>query len=184
MNELDNFIQLFGDITILQIVEFIIAGSFMIGIYKKVKTFFQQQTKNEIDRQTKEKVRDEQIKEALDSVHKYPEYRKQSIEIQQKLQSEINELKSIHKDVIKRLEKQEYDTKEREKNKIRDRLLQNYRYYTNKEANPSQSWTQMEADAFWDLFSEYEKAGGDGHMHSVVQPEMERLTVTTVTPIN
>lgn len=32
----------------------------------------------------------------------------------------------------------------------------------------------MEADGFWDLFREYEEAGG-GYIHTVVQPDMERL---------
>lgn len=35
----------------------------------------------------------------------------------------------------------------------------------------------MEADGFWDLFREYEEAGGDGYIHTVVQPDMERLGV-------
>ena len=56
-------------------------------------------------------------------------------------------------------------------------LLQNYRYYTNECQNPSKSWTKMEAEAFWELFREYEEAGGNGYMHTVVQPEMERLLV-------
>lgn len=35
----------------------------------------------------------------------------------------------------------------------------------------------MEADAFWSMFKEYENAKGDGHMHTVVQPEMRALEV-------
>lgn len=35
----------------------------------------------------------------------------------------------------------------------------------------------MEAEAFWELFSDYEEAGGNGYMHTVVQPAMNRLTV-------
>ena len=50
-------------------------------------------------------------------------------------------------------------------------------YYTTEETNPSKSWTQMEAEAFWGLFSDYEEAGGNGYMHSVVQPAMTELTV-------
>ena len=34
----------------------------------------------------------------------------------------------------------------------------------------------MEADGFWDLFREYEEAGG-GYIHTVVQPDMGRLGV-------
>jgi chloramphenicol 3-O-phosphotransferase len=63
---------------------------------------------------------------------------------------------------------------------LRDRLLQNFRYYTNIETNPSQTWTRMEAEAFWEMFKDYEEAGGNGYMHSNVRPEMERLIVVEV----
>jgi hypothetical protein len=35
----------------------------------------------------------------------------------------------------------------------------------------------MESDAFWELFRDYEDLGGDGHMHSKVEPDMRGLTV-------
>ena len=35
----------------------------------------------------------------------------------------------------------------------------------------------MEAEAFWGLFRDYEEAGGDGYMHTVVQPAMEKLRI-------
>ena len=35
----------------------------------------------------------------------------------------------------------------------------------------------MEAEAFWELFGEYEDRGGNSYMHSVVQPAMNKLTV-------
>lgn len=35
----------------------------------------------------------------------------------------------------------------------------------------------MEAEAFWELFHDYEADGGDGYMHSVVQPTMEELFI-------
>lgn len=38
----------------------------------------------------------------------------------------------------------------------------------------------MEAEAFWELFRDYEDAGGDGYVHTEVQPAMERLTVLEV----
>lgn len=62
-------------------------------------------------------------------------------------------------------------------NELRDRLMQSYRYYTSPKSNPSGAWNEMEADTFWRLFSDYEKRGGDGYMHSTVQPAMNALTV-------
>ena len=71
----------------------------------------------------------------------------------------------------------EKDTKRRERNKLRDRLLQNFRYFTSKEKNPLQAWTRMEAEAFWELFKDYEDVDGDGYVHSEVQPAMNLLEV-------
>jgi hypothetical protein len=81
---------------------------------------------------------------------------------------------------MKRLIEMEEQNKKRERNKLRDRLLQNYRYYTNIETNPSQTWTEMESEVFWEMFKDYEEAGGNGYMHSTVLPEMERLIVVEV----
>lgn len=35
----------------------------------------------------------------------------------------------------------------------------------------------MESDAFWKMFGDYEEAGGDGDMHTTVQPAMRLLDV-------
>lgn len=112
---------------------------------------------------------EEQLKEALSAVRKYPE-----------LESEIQDLRKTQEETSERLAKMDEDIKRRERNKLRDRLLQNYRYYTNPKHNPSSAWTKMEAEAFWELFRDYEDAGGDGYVHTEVRPAMERLTVLEV----
>ena len=93
------------------------------------------------------------------------------------LKKEIDEIRNYFNTLMKRFEEIEEQNKKRECSKLRDMLLQNYRYYTSEQQNPSKSWTRMEAEAFWELFREYEEAGGNGYMHSVVQPEMERLDI-------
>ena len=170
MTGLTEFKDLFGDITVLSVIETLLAVVFLVFIGKKVRDYLIK--KHEMDR-----LRDEQIKEALEAVRKYPEYRQQSIRIQELLEGEIQELRQMQEDQSQRLLDMEETTKRRERNKLRDRLLQNYRYYTNKEENPSQSWTRMESEAFWELFRDYEDAGGDGFMHTEVQPAMEHLTI-------
>ena len=79
-----------------------------------------------------------------------------------------------------RLRKMEDAQMKLERNKLRDRLLQSYRFYTDKEKNPTLSWSRMEAEAFWELFGEYEERGGNGFVHTEVQPAMNRLTVVEV----
>ena len=111
---------------------------------------------------------------------KYPIYHQESIDIRDGLKKEIQEIRDYCSTLMKRFEEIEEKNKKRECSKLRDMLLQNYRYYTNECQNPSKSWTRMEAEAFWELFEEYESAGGDGYMHSVVQPEMERLDIIEV----
>jgi len=165
-----SFIDAFGNITVLDVAIFIAAIVFLILCYRKVKDYL-------IAKHDADKLRDEQLKEALTAVRKYPEYRKQSIQIQHELEDENCAVRKDIQALTKRIEKMEEDTKRRERNKIRDRLLQNYRYYTNTETNPTQSWSRMEADAFWELFKEYEENGGDGYMHSEVQPAMNKLTI-------
>ena len=78
-------------------------------------------------------------------------------------------------DNMGKIAQMEQDTKRRERNKLQDRLLQSYKFYTSAEHNPMQAWTKMEEQAFWELFGDYEKLDGDGYIHSVVQPAMTLL---------
>lgn len=173
MTGLNEFVKLFGEITVANIIEIVLACVFGFFVYRKIKDCL-------IKTHEAELKRDEQLNEALQAVRKYPEYRQQSIKIQQLLENQIQELRKMQEEHTKRLLQMEEQTKRRERNKLRDRILQNYRYYTNKDTNPLQSWTRMEAEAFWELFRDYEDAGGDGYVHSEVQPAMERLSVIEV----
>ena len=180
MKGIDAFIAMFGEITILTVVEFVLSVALVYAVYKKVNSFIIQQHEAR-------KLKDAQLQEALDGVHKYPEYRQQSVEIQQELKGDIQELREsqqelrqTQQDIIKHLTEIEEQNKRKERNKLRDLLLQNYRYYTNKETNPSQSWSKMEAEAFWELFGDYEDAGGNGYMRTIVMPAMQCLSVTEV----
>lgn len=177
MTGLDEFKEVFGSITVLSVVEFALAILFCYLIYRKVSKYL-------IGRYEAVKKKDEQLKIALDAVSKYPEYRAQSIKIQKELQSEIDALRSAQNEQIDRLKKMEDDHTRRERNRLRDRLLQSYRYYTDPACNPAGVWNSMEAEAFWEMFSDYEDAGGDGYMHSDVQPAMNLLKVVEIgTPI-
>ena len=174
MRGLDEFLSLYGGITVLQIVETVLAIIFCTFVYRKIKDYLV--TKHEA-----EKEKNEQLKEALNATRQYPKYREQSIKIQKLLEDEIQELRLMHEETHRELMEMKKQNDKRERNKLRDMLLQSYRYYTNKETNPSQSWTQMEAEAFWELFADYEEAGGNGFMHTVVQPAMESLFVVAIT---
>lgn len=178
MKEFDAFLSVFGDITILHVVELCSALAFIYFIYKKASKFL-------IDQYEAQKIKDAQLKEALDGVHKYPEYRQQSLEIQKELNDKIQDLKEsqqelreAQQEIIKHLAEIEEQKKRRERNKLRDLLLKYYRRYASVESNPSQSWPKIEAEAFWALFEDYQEAGGNGYMEEEVAPAMRRLNIT------
>ena len=149
------------------------ASVFCYLIYRKVSKYL-------IERYEAGKKKDEQLKTTLDQVSKYPEYRAQSLRVQKELQTEIDALHSAQSEQIERLKKMEDDMTRRERNRLRDRLLQSYRYYTDPACNPAGTWNTMEAEAFWEMFSDYEDVGGNGYIHSVVQPAMNKLKIVNI----
>lgn len=170
------FLEVFGNVTVSQVAYIIMSIVFLMLVYKKFKDYLYK-------RHDAEQEKDNRIKEALEAVGKYPEYRRQSVEIQQQLTKEMKEIRETLNEHTKRLEKMEKDSKKRELNKLRDCLLQNYKYYTSKEKNPLQEWTRMESEAFWDLFGDYEDMGGNGYMHTVVLPAMQLLNVVDINDV-
>lgn len=129
-----------------------------------------------------EEERDAQIKEALEGVRKYPEYRQQSIEIQQALYAEISELKKQQEENTQKLIEMEERRQRQKRNELRDTLLRNFRYYTNKRTNPDMTWTRVESETFWELYKDYESEGGNGYMHTDVVPMMQLLTIKDIGP--
>lgn len=170
MEGLDQFLKSFGNITVLQVTEFIIAVIFMLYVWKKMKTYIN-------EKHDAEQKRDAELKEALDGVRIYPKYRQQSIEIQHQLESKFDIVHKMCEDILARLDKMEEIRRDSKRKELQATLLQNYRIFTDINKNPMQAWTEMEANSFWEQFSEYEDNGGNGHMHTIVQPAMNKLTV-------
>ena len=152
MNE---FIEIFGDMKVAAVVMIIAAIVFLWKIYKVIEKHFRKKYDAEAQRAA-------QMNDILEQVKKYPEWRRQSIEYQKKYAEEIQKLQETQTEII---------------GELRDRLLCSFRYYTSLEKNPMQAWSEMEYDAFWEMFKDYERVDGDGHMHSTVQPAMRMLDV-------
>lgn len=183
----EQFLQTFGDITLSKIITIILAIVFLWGIYKQIKKFLDNKKKVLIEKHEAEKIKDEQLQKVLEEVNKYPQYREQSRKIQKEFREEIDGVKeSQHRlsesqqEIIESIKDMRQKQEKRERNKLRDKLVQLYRYYTDKERNPDQTWTQMESEAFWELFRDYEDMNGDGYIHTVVQPAMNLLKVTDI----
>lgn len=177
MKGYNEFVSLFGDITILHVVEIILTCVFVYSVGKNIKDYL-------IKRHDAEQQKNAQLEEALSAVRKYPEWHQHSLDMQKLFSHEIQELKQMNEDYTQRLMQMEETNKRRECNKLRDRLLQNFRYYTSVETNPSQTWSRMESEAFWELFKDYEESGGNGYMHTDVLPAMQRIRVVEHKQIN
>lgn len=174
---MDEFLQAFGDLKVSVVAIVIVATIFLFQAYKRWKDYI-------VKRHDIEAKNREDLATALEGIKRYPEYREQSHQIQLTLQQDINTIASKYESIeneVLSVKKQLADLIEEMRQKdlatLKDKLIELYKYYTNIEVNPSQSWNTMEKDAFWDLFDQYEKRGGDGFMHEVVQPEMLKLKI-------
>lgn len=185
MTGLEEFETLFGDVTIATLIELAIVIGFMAKIYKKVKSYIDERKADWLEeekakeaKEQAERERDKKLDAALAAIGEYPKYRAQSIKIQRELEEKIGDLKQSQDANTEKLHQMEETQMRESRNRLRDTLLERYRYYTDPSRNPSRSWTSMESEAFWELFGDYERAGGDGYMHSTVQPAMNELDVT------
>lgn len=181
---LEQFLSIFGNITVSKIVGLCLACIFAFGIYKQVKKFFDGRKELLIQKYEAETKKNEELAFVLAEVKKYPEYREQSRQIQKSFQEQIDllkesqtEMKEIQQSIKDGLNELKEELKERDKNKLQDRLLQSYFYYTDIEKNPAQTIDSMASFAFWKLFEDYENLGGDGFMHEKVLPAMKKLKV-------
>lgn len=180
---LDEFLNTFGSITISIVVEVIIAIIFILIAYKKLKDkiigSYQERQQQRAD-----------IDEALEGVRSLPEYKKENSNIQNQLKNadktildtckQIQDgVKENQKILIERLDKLE----DRERNALRAKILDMHRLFTSKKKNPLQAWSEMERDAFNDLIEDYEELNGNGHVHTVVIPDMHLLRVIPMTDL-
>jgi hypothetical protein len=129
-------------------------------------------------------LRDAKIAALQAAVDALPSYRAQSLQIQTQLQTTDREILSaceaIQRGVAdnQRVLNERLDRLEsREKNAIRQKLLDEHRLFTNLERNPMKAWTEMEQHAFFKLVKDYEDLGGNDYVHSQVLPDMNRLEV-------
>ena len=132
--------------------------------------------------------RDRKITVLEAAVASLPGYREQSIQIQQQLQSAdttilatcqqiqagVAENQRILNARLDRLER-------RERNALREKILNEYRLMTSDQLNPSKCWSEMEHHAFFELVRDYEDLGGNDYVHSIVIPEVNELMVIQMT---
>lgn len=165
---MDQFLNIFGRVTVSQLVGVGVAIVFLLQIWKKFRDYLT--TKYE-----SEKAQQQRIQEVINQVKEYPKWRQQSIDAQQKFTDAISKLEKSQREQAEQLKRIDESNRKRELNKIFNQLLSCFQYYTNKEKNPMQAWTEMEASSFWNMFSDYEELGGNGYMHTEIRPQMDML---------
>ena len=172
MTGAEQFESLFGSVTLSQLI--IAAGAlvFLWRCFAEIKKYLDKRYASK-----REKERSEQLREVLDAVSKYPEYREQSRKIQEKLNKDIESINKRLDKLDARMEATEGLQKKEKLSELKNEIVNAYRYYTDSVKNPSKSLTRIEYDAFFGLVESYEARGGDGYVHTEIIPAMERLTV-------
>lgn len=101
---------------------------------------------------------------------KHDESVRQSIRHDEIIKSDISSLTNTVNGIAATLSDMQAKENETKLKEIKGSLIRYYNKY--KEIG---EWTKLEKDAFWDLFDDYEKRGGDGYIHTIVEPTMREL---------
>lgn len=140
--------------------------------------------------ETVEKM-EERLAKVEEAVGHYPEYRAQSLQIQNQLKQTDNHIlevcDSIKSAVIangERIDKRLGDLERREKNALRAKVLDEYRFYTDERKNPLKAWSEMEHHSFFKLVEDYESLGGNDYVHGTIVPAMNELDVISMSDLD
>ncbi len=96
---------------------------------------------------------------------------RQSIRHDEMIKSDISSLTDSINGIANTLSDMQAKENETKLKEIKGSLIRYYNKYKD-----IGIWSKLEKDAFWDLFDDYEKRGGDGYIHSIVEPVMRELT--------
>ena len=194
---------------LLLVVSIYFIGKFLFKNWGNIKSYFENsyQTRKKKEElyetvEVLQKAKDDIIAEtkALSQAQKdfYDEqlkYRNVSQQLRDSLQEKtdiavkkseeaLNEIKELHlilEQIQTRQEEIDADRKSQKVNELRQDLINAYHYFTSVERNPKQEWNEMEAHAFWSMFGDYERYGGNDFAHRVIQPAMNKLKIIPIT---
>lgn len=162
MNGLDNFLGLFGNITISTVIYCAIAIGFVVAVCKALKSFLKEKIKQ-----------DDETKESMNKILSISE----RIPL---IENKLNEMEKTQLDTITRINKIEEENNRREIDTLKSRLMEYYNYYANAKHNPTGCVTSIEFQAFEEIYETYRNAGGDGWIENVVYPQLCKLTVVDI----
>ena len=194
---------------LLLVVSIYFIGKFLFKNWGSIKSYFENSYQNRKKKEelyetveVLQKAKDDIIAEtkALSQAQKdfYDEqlkYRNVSQQLRDSLQEKtdiavkkseeaLNEIKELHlilEQIQTRQEEIDADRKSQKVNELRQDLINAYHYFASVERNPKQEWNEMEAHAFWSMFGDYERYGGNDFAHRVIQPAMNKLKIIPIT---
>ena len=156
----------------------------MVGLPKELKKQREAEKIKEETLKAENKERDKRIAALEAAIAALPNYRAQSLQIQQQLRDTDTEILTALTDIKNGIKENQnvLNTRldrleDREKNSIRAKLLDEFRLFTDEHKNPMQAWSEMEHHAFFKLVSDYEALHGNDFVHSDVIPAMNKLVV-------
>jgi len=101
---------------------------------------------------------------------KHEEDTNQSIRHDEMIREDLKKLTETVNNIAMRFEEMQRKNNETKLKELKDTLINYYNKY-----RVIGEWTTLEKDAFWDLFDDYENRGGNGYIHSIVEPAMREL---------
>jgi maltooligosyltrehalose synthase len=152
--------------------------------------------RRELENKEAEHLREDQLRDARiaalqAAVDALPSYRAQSLQIQTQLQTTDREILSACEAIQRGVADNQHVLNERldrlekrEKNALRQKILQEHRLFADEATNPMRAWTEMEHHSFFELVRDYEDLGGNDYVHSDVLPDMNRLRVVPMSDRN
>jgi len=154
------------------------------ALQSEIDTIRQEAKEKEEKHRKDDQVRDARIAALQAAVDALPSYRAQSLQIQTQLQTTDREILSACEAIQRGVADNQHVLNERldrlekrEKNALRQKILQEHRLFTDESMNPMRAWTEMEHHSFFELVKDYEDLGGNDYVHSDVLPDMNRLRV-------
>lgn len=99
------------------------------------------------------------------------EDRKQSIRHDENIRNDLQNLANTVDGIAATLHAMQEKENETELKRLKDTIVRYYNKYKD-----IGKWSKLEKDAFWDLFEDYEDRGGDGYIHTIVEPIMREMS--------
>lgn len=169
------FIQIFGNVSLSDIVVYVLAIEWIYTGAKRLYNYFKSQYKET-------ELKDEALTNAI----RLPDFKEESIKREHRIEERFDKIEKDNNKRFDKIEKtldtiqkrlDESDERQRQKDlsDTQTSLLQAFQYYTNSARNPMKSWTSLEKKSFMDTFEVYKSKGGDGYMDEKVAPVMATL---------